>query len=238
MIQNALTLLHCSLKKLRNVSRKLIVNTPYWVVNMPYWPSVFGQNGWILAEFAFAFLCRVPKKCEKKKEEATLQPFWPNRLGQGRISHQETRAGKESKPCLAQQNHEAFILSLFWLSSAAFWVSIADAVQKLLSKYQVNFSRTRDHSGQSRACKMSPSCLLGKPIKTQDSIHITYGCCQRYNNMQSCHGKNLGVRQLVKRTNDEGKEKVWTPWITPVSAIDWYPLASKEAFFAGRCRFS
>ena len=50
---------------------------------MGYWPSLFGQDlwvidqvwgqdGWILAKFFFL----------QKKNEANIQPFWPNKLGQ------------------------------------------------------------------------------------------------------------------------------------------------------------
>ena len=45
-----------------------------WItIHMGYWPSLFGQDGWILAKFFF---------CVQKKNKANIQPSWPNRLGQ------------------------------------------------------------------------------------------------------------------------------------------------------------
>ena len=41
----------------------------------------------------------------------------------------------------------------------------------------------RDECGQSRAGKIGPSCPLGKPIRTQDSLHLARSRSQPYNNI-------------------------------------------------------
>ena len=53
--------------------------------SMGYWPSLFGQDGWILAKFFFGvFMDRDEVEVHKlaKKNEANIQPSWPNKLGQ------------------------------------------------------------------------------------------------------------------------------------------------------------
>ena len=52
-----------------------------WVID-----QVWGQDGWILAKFFFCvFMDRdgvEVHKLAKKKNEANIQPSWPNKLGQ------------------------------------------------------------------------------------------------------------------------------------------------------------
>ena len=46
---------------------------------MGYWPSFFGQDGWILAKFFFAW------SINSQKEEANIGPCWPKTLDQYEI---------------------------------------------------------------------------------------------------------------------------------------------------------
>ena len=52
-----------------------------WVID-----QAWGQDGWILAKLIFClFMDRGEvevHKHAKKKNEANIQPFWPNKLGQ------------------------------------------------------------------------------------------------------------------------------------------------------------
>ena len=51
-----------------------------WVID-----QVWGQDGWILAKFFFCmFMDRDEVEVHKlaKKNEANIQPSWPNKLGQ------------------------------------------------------------------------------------------------------------------------------------------------------------
>ena len=56
------------------------------IISMGYWPTLFGQDGWILAKFFFfcMFMDRDEVEVYKlaKKNEANIQPSWPNKLGQ------------------------------------------------------------------------------------------------------------------------------------------------------------
>ena len=55
------------------------------IINLLYWPSLFGQDGWILASFFFASLWISTSSRSintQQKNLANIQPFWPNKLGQ------------------------------------------------------------------------------------------------------------------------------------------------------------
>ena len=43
------------------------------------------------------------------------------------------------------------------------------------------FFHARDQCGQSRVGKMGPSCPLGQPIRTHDSLHLARGHCELCN---------------------------------------------------------
>ena len=55
------------------------LGSPCQVGDMGYWPSLFGQDGWMLAKF---FFC-VFMDCESQtKSRSNIQSSWPNKLGQ------------------------------------------------------------------------------------------------------------------------------------------------------------
>ena len=66
----------------RRVMQEKFPKKPY--NGMLYWPSLFGQDGWILASFFFASLRNSTASRSinmQEKNFVNIQPSWPNKLG-------------------------------------------------------------------------------------------------------------------------------------------------------------
>ena len=56
---------------------------------------------------------------------------------------------------------------------------------------------------------MGPSCPLGQPIRTQDSLHLARSRSQPYNNRQYCKvWSSAGSRQDSRKNSEKAKAKI------------------------------